>query len=105
MASLDATSYIFSLLTAGGGIAGFARTGSLPSLIAGCGVGLLYGFGGHRIQNGDPNGTTWSLLASIVLGGSSIPRAIRLKKPVPVALSILSTVGMLMFGNAYLQTA
>jgi uncharacterized membrane protein (UPF0136 family) len=101
MSGLDTTSYVMAVLTAGGGIAGFARTGSLPSLIAGCSVGLLYGFGGHQIQSADPNGPAWSLLASVVLGGSSIPRALRLRKPVPIALSVLSTVGLVVFGDAY----
>jgi uncharacterized membrane protein (UPF0136 family) len=44
------------------------------------------------------------LLASVVLGGSAIPRAIRLRKPVPIVLSILSTFGFLTFGNAYRQS-
>jgi uncharacterized membrane protein (UPF0136 family) len=58
------------------------------------------GIGGYRIQNGKPYGVEVSLLASVVLGGSSIPRAIRLRKPVPILLSIISTFGMLTFGNA-----
>lgn len=99
---------------------GYARTGSLPSIIAGSAVGILCtlgrrpilvgfdianhcldGIGGYRIQNREPYGVELSLLASIVLGGSAIPRAIRLKKPVPVVLSIISTFGMFTFGKAY----
>jgi uncharacterized membrane protein (UPF0136 family) len=37
----------------------------------------------------------------MILGGSSIPRAIRLQKPVPIMLSVLSTFGMLTFGSAW----
>jgi len=123
--NLDTTSYALGLLTAGGGIAGFARTGSLPSIVAGCTVGLLCtesttplssavplcptsitdacadGLGGYRIQNREPYGVELSLLASVVLGGSSIPRAIRLRKPVPIALSVLSTVGLVIFGDTF----
>ncbi|KAJ9157241.1 hypothetical protein NKR23_g679 [Pleurostoma richardsiae] len=97
---LELPSYILAALTATGGIAGYARTRSVPSIVAGCAVGLLYGIGGYRIQNGKPYGVEVSLLASVVLGGSSIPRAIRLRKPVPILLSIISTFGMLTFGNA-----
>jgi len=98
---LELPSYILAVLTASGGIAGYARTRSVPSIVAGCTVGILYGVGGHRIQKGEPYGVELSLLASVILGGSSIPRAIRLRKPVPILLSILSTFGMLTFGDAF----
>lgn len=35
--------YILAGLTAGGGTIGFLRAGSVPSMVAGCGVGALYG--------------------------------------------------------------
>ncbi|PFH57742.1 hypothetical protein XA68_14628 [Ophiocordyceps unilateralis] len=98
---LEYSAYALAALTAGGGIMGFVRTQSKPSLIAGSAVGILYGLGGYRLQNNQPYGIELGLLASVILGGSSIPRAIRLRKPVPIVLSILSTFGMLTFGNAY----
>lgn len=104
MASLELSSFVLAALTAGGGTMGYVKTRSLPSIIAGWSVGLLYGLGGYRIQNNQTYGVELSLLASIILGGSSIPRAIRLQKPVPILLSILSTFGFLTFGNAYRQT-
>ena len=57
------------------------------------------GLGGYRLQKGEPYGVELSLVASVVLGGSSIPRAIRLRKPVPIALSVLSTLGLVVFGD------
>lgn len=39
--SLDYTSFVLAALTAGGGIMGYAKTRSLPSIIAGCSVGAL----------------------------------------------------------------
>lgn len=59
--------------------------------------------GGYRIQTRQPYGVELSLLASVILGSSAIPRAIRLQKPVPILLSILSTFGALVFGNAFRQ--
>jgi uncharacterized membrane protein (UPF0136 family) len=59
--------------------------------------------GGYRTQNHERYGVELSLVASIILGGSSIPRAIRLRKPVPMALSVLATVGALIFGNGLYQ--
>ncbi|GJC92059.1 transmembrane protein 14C [Colletotrichum higginsianum IMI 349063] len=101
---LSIPSFVLGALTAGGGIAGYARTGSLPSIIAGVSVGLLYGLGGYRIQNRESFGVELSLLASAVLGGSSIPRAIRLRKPVPILLSVLSVFGLFTFGSEFRRT-
>ncbi|KAI0512539.1 transmembrane proteins 14C-domain-containing protein [Xylaria bambusicola] len=96
--------YVLGALTAGGGSIGYARTGSVPSIAAGLTVGLLYGLGGYRLQTRQPYGVELALLASVVLGGSSIPRAIRLRKPVPVVLSLISTFGLLTYGNAFRKT-
>ncbi len=98
---------------------GYIRTGSIPSVAAGVTVGTLvsscfqnsciytmtnkmqYLVGGYRIQNRQSFGVELALLASIVLAGSSIPRAIRLQKPLPIGLSILALYGLYTFGNAY----
>ncbi|KAI0136458.1 upf0136 domain-containing protein [Xylariales sp. AK1849] len=102
--SLDTIAYVLGGLTAGGGTIGFLKTGSVPSVAAGCTVGLLYGLGGYRLQNRQPYGLELALLASIVLGGSSVPRAIRGGKPVPTVLSFISLFGLFMFGNAWRKT-
>lgn len=60
--------------------------------------------GGYRIQGRQPWGVELALLASVVLGGSSIPRAIRLGKPVPTLLSVLSVFGLITFGNEFRKT-
>jgi uncharacterized membrane protein (UPF0136 family) len=39
--ALDNTSFVLAALTAGGGIMGYVKTRSLPSIIAGCSVGAL----------------------------------------------------------------
>lgn len=64
----------------------------------------LDGLGGYRISNNEPYGIELSLLASVVLGGSSIPRAIRLQKPVPIALSLIAAYGAYTFGDAFRRT-
>lgn len=60
-----------------------------------------YGLGGLRIQNKQPYGVELALLASIILAGSSIPRAARSGKPLPIGLSVLACYGLFTFGNAY----
>ncbi|KAK4193535.1 transmembrane proteins 14C-domain-containing protein [Podospora australis] len=101
---LEVPAYVLSALTAAGGAIGYAKTKSVPSIAAGTAVGLLYGLGGYRLSNNEPYGVELGLLASVVLGGASIPRAIRLRKPVPVVLSLLATYGLLTFGDAFRRT-
>ncbi|KAH8675403.1 transmembrane proteins 14C-domain-containing protein [Xylariales sp. PMI_506] len=102
--SLDTIAYVLGSLTAGGGTIGYLRTGSVPSIAAGWTVGILYGLGGFRVQNGEPYGVELALLASAILGGSSIPRALRSKKPVPSVLSLISLFGLFIFGDAFRKT-
>lgn len=100
--NLDYSALALSLLTSGGGIAGYARTGSIPSIAAGLGVGALYAFSFLRLRAQQSYGEELGLLASAVLGGSSIPRAIKTKgKPLPVGLGVLATYGIVVFGLAY----
>ncbi|KAG7293045.1 hypothetical protein NEMBOFW57_003091 [Staphylotrichum longicolle] len=98
---LEFPAYVLAALTAAGGTIGYVRTKSKPSLIAGTAVGLLYGLGGYRIWNNEPYGVELGLLASVVLGGSAFPRAIRLRKPVPIALSVIAAYGLFTFGDAF----
>ncbi|KAK5133290.1 hypothetical protein LTR08_008024 [Meristemomyces frigidus] len=99
--SLYQIAFILAGLTAGGGITGYIRAGSIPSLVAGCSVGVLYAFGGYRIQARQSYGVELALLASIVLAGSSIPRAMKTQKPLPIGLSVLATLGLYSFGMAF----
>ena len=57
--------------------------------------------GGLRIKNNATYGVELGLLASIILAGSSIPRAIKTGKPLPIGLSVLATFGLWTFGNAF----
>jgi uncharacterized membrane protein (UPF0136 family) len=59
-----------------------------------------YGLGGYRIRNRQAYGVHLALLASLVLAGSSVPRAIRSGKPLPIGLSVLAFVGLYNFGVA-----
>ncbi|KAL1311646.1 hypothetical protein AAFC00_001756 [Neodothiora populina] len=99
--SLATIAYILASLTAGGGTIGYARTGSIPSVAAGCTVGALYAAGGYRMANRATYGVELALLASILLAGSSIPRAIKSGKPLPIGLSVLAAYGLFTFGNAW----
>ncbi|OQE38926.1 hypothetical protein PENCOP_c007G03957 [Penicillium coprophilum] len=102
MSSPTSSALALSLLTSLGGIIGYTRTGSLPSIIAGVSVGLVYLLAFLRLRAGQSYGEELGLLASIVLGGSSVPRVIKTGgKPVPVVLSVLATYGLFIFGSAF----
>ncbi|KAJ5678845.1 hypothetical protein N7462_007089 [Penicillium macrosclerotiorum] len=91
-----------SVLTSLGGAIGYARTGSIPSIAAGLSVGALYLLSFARLRSGETYGEELGLLASAVLGGSSIPRAIKTGgKPVPMGLSVLATYGIVVFALAF----
>jgi len=100
---IETPAYILGALTAGGGTFGYIKTGSIPSIVAGVTVGSLYLIGGYRIQNRQSYGIELALLASIVLAGSSIPRALKSQKPLPTGLSLLALYGLYTYGNAYRQ--
>ncbi|KAF2772129.1 putative UPF0136 membrane protein [Teratosphaeria nubilosa] len=99
--SLTTIAFVLAGLTAGGGITGYVRTGSVPSIAAGCTVGALYALGGYRLQNRQSYGVELALLASVVLASSSIPRAIKTQKPLPAGLSALALFGLYNFGVAF----
>jgi uncharacterized membrane protein (UPF0136 family) len=101
--SLSQIAYVLAALTAGGGITGYARAGSVPSLAAGCTVGALYALGGYRIQNRQSYGVELALLASVVLAGSSFPRAVKTQKPLPIGLSVVAAFGLWNYGAAFLN--
>ncbi|KAJ5893752.1 hypothetical protein N7495_005443 [Penicillium taxi] len=93
---------VLSLLTSLGGSIGYARTGSLPSIIAGFAVGTVYFASYLSLRNGWPYGEELGLLASVVLGGSSVPRVIKTGgKPVPTLLAGIAIYGLVVFGLAY----
>jgi len=91
--------YTMSGLCSIGGIIGFARTGSIPSIAAGIFVGALYGWSAYQIQQGDPNvGLRWAFASSVILAASSLPRA--RKGPVPAILTLAGTAAAAYYGKA-----
>ncbi|KAG8703601.1 hypothetical protein FRC08_002744 [Ceratobasidium sp. 394] len=86
-----------ALLCSVGGITGFVRTKSIPSLVAGVGVGAMYAYAGSQIRNGGPYGYETALAASVILFLSSVPRA--RKGPVPLTLAITGAAAAVYYGK------
>ncbi|KAF8453491.1 transmembrane proteins 14C-domain-containing protein, partial [Terfezia claveryi] len=84
-----------------GGIIGYVKSGSVPSFAAGVGVGALYTYSSQRIRDNQPYGVELALLASTVLAGSSVPRAIKTGKPLPQVLSVLAASSLVYYGIKY----
>ncbi|KAF8159609.1 transmembrane proteins 14C-domain-containing protein [Crassisporium funariophilum] len=80
-----------------GGVTGFARTRSIPSLVAGVGVGLLFLWSADSIRKGTPNGLEGALGASAILLLSSLPRVS--KGPVPAILALTAAASGSYYGK------
>ncbi|KAI5999410.1 transmembrane proteins 14C-domain-containing protein [Pisolithus orientalis] len=93
--------YAMGGLCLAGGVTGFVRTRSVPSLVAGVGVGLLYLWSAEAIKKGHPNGVEGALGASALLLLSSLPRVA--KGPVPAILAATSTAAGLYYGKTLYQ--
>ncbi|KAL6702521.1 hypothetical protein ACN47E_001585 [Coniothyrium glycines] len=83
-------SFTLAALLSAGGTAGFLRTRSTPSLVAGLGLGLSYGFAGYLIKENRDYGTELALGNSVLLLGSAVPRIVKTggRAPVPIALGV-----------------
>lgn len=88
-------------LLAIGGIAGFVKGKSVPSLVAGVSLGGLYGAAGVLINRGDcKEGHALAAVTSALVVGVMGPRFVRSKKVMPAGLLTAAASGSFVY-DAY----
>ena len=104
---MDATSIyflIFGALTITGGVIGYVKAGSLPSIIAGAITGVLLLVAGWIMPGNRGAGLIIGLVVSLLLAAQFVPKFIRTKSVMPAGLmSILSVIGVVLVIIAWLK--
>ena len=86
---------VFGALTIIGGIIGYVKAGSLPSIIAGSIAGVLLLIAGWLLPEHRTIGLATGLTVSLLLAAQFIPKFIRTGKAMPAGMmSILSAIGL-----------
>jgi len=105
--SMDATSIyflIFGALTIVGGVIGYVKAGSLPSIIAGAITGIVLLVAGWILPTHRTAGLVMALIVSLLLAVQFVPKLIRTGKMMPAGLmSILSVIGIVVAIIAWLK--
>lgn len=88
--------FVFAALTAAGGIMGYVKAQSLPSLIAGVASGLLLAVSGYLIPSKPTAGSIVGLIVSLMLIGRFLPAYLKKGAVMPaVPIIALSAIGIL----------
>ena len=95
---------IFGALTIVGGVIGYVKAGSLPSIIAGAITGVLLLVAGWILPTNRAIGLLIALIVSLLLAAQFVPKLIRTGKMMPAGLmSILSVIGIVVAIVAWLK--
>src|SRR5947209_20605679 len=88
---------VFGALTIIGGIVGYVKAGSWPSIIAGSIAGVLLLIAGSLLPEHRTAGLATGFVISLLLAAQFVPKFIRTGKAMPAGMmSILSVIGIIM---------
>jgi len=95
---------IFGALTILGGVIGYVKAGSIPSIIAGAITGVLLLVAGALLPEHRAAGLAAAFIVSLLLAAQFAPKFIRTGKVMPAGLmSILSVIGIVVAVVAWLK--
>jgi uncharacterized membrane protein (UPF0136 family) len=95
---------VFGALTIIGGVIGYVKAGSLPSIIAGAITGVLLLVAGWILPTNRTVGLVTAFIISLLLAAQFIPKFFRTGKVMPAGLmSILSAIGIVVAIVAWLK--
>ncbi len=87
---------VFGVLTIAGGIIGYVKAGSLPSVIAGSITGVLLLIAGLLLPEHRAAGLATAFVISLLLAAQFVPKFTRTGKAMPAGMmSILSVIGLI----------
>ncbi|HEV2839722.1 MAG TPA: TMEM14 family protein [Chthoniobacterales bacterium] len=95
---------IFGLLTIVGGVIGFVKAGSTPSLVAGSISGILLLVAAFLLPGHPALGLAVGALTSVLLAGKFIPAFIKTGQVMPAGMmSVLSVIGVIVAVIAWMK--
>src|ERR1700745_2383437 len=95
---------IFGLLTIAGGIVGYVKAGSVPSIIAGSITGVLLLVAAFLLPEHRAAGLATAFIISLLLAGQFVPKFLRTGRAMPAGLmSILSVIGIILAIVAWIK--
>ena len=95
---------IFGVLTIAGGIIGYVKAGSLPSIIAGSITGVLLLIAGSLLSEHRAISLATAFIISLLLAAQFVPKFIRTGKAMPAGvMAILSVIGIIVALLAWIK--
>ena len=91
--------FTLSLLSCSGGIYGFVKKASKPSLVAGLAFASAFAYSGYLIKTNKDNGFEIATGSSALLLGAMAKRALKTRQPVPILMASIGTLGLSYYGK------